>query len=279
MHYKDDIYVMSYRAIKYKIYDGKNYHPWKIWDNGYKIFEEQEKKMNSTKKIITKKKKFYSIKFREPFGKDEFVHLSNTTNTNIPEDMIEYDSTGIIILKIRYTTKIEWEPLLWNDNIFGNQMNQDARLSDIGGSYYITYNGFIKTDDGKEQIKMFYRKFIINLEEKFIYMFPEMSLLPSNIERNVEKNCVLDTNGNVLYLIQGKFVMITSDGDVIENKPRILQELLDYIELGKIEELKALFTAAKDGGNPIDVNAPVDGEFLLKNFLFACILNIRIYIL
>lgn len=40
-------------------------------------------------------------------------------------------------------------------------------------------------------------------------------------------------------------------------------QLLDYIKLGKIKELKDLFAKAKAEGNPIDVNAPVDGEFLL----------------
>lgn len=47
------------------------------------------------------------------------------------------------------------------------------------------------------------------------------------------------------------------------------QELLNYIELGKITELKALFAKAKDDGNPIDVNAAVDGEFLLIRALRA----------
>jgi ankyrin repeat protein len=48
-----------------------------------------------------------------------------------------------------------------------------------------------------------------------------------------------------------------------------LQELLHYIENGKIANLEALFAKAKADGNPIDVNAPVDGEFLLIRALRA----------
>ena len=48
-----------------------------------------------------------------------------------------------------------------------------------------------------------------------------------------------------------------------------LKELLRYIENGKIANLEALFAQAKADGNPIDVNAAVDGEFLLIRALRA----------
>ena len=43
MHLKDNFFISTYRVIKYNIPDGSKLHPWKIWNDGNKIFAKNTK--------------------------------------------------------------------------------------------------------------------------------------------------------------------------------------------------------------------------------------------
>lgn len=192
LHYKDDLYLMAFRRIQYKIPSGKGYHPWKIWDNGYKFLYEDPHR-------IERKKGYGRRKYRQRFSADAFRLFWD----HHPEpDLIhveEFDSTGIAFLS--YNHREGWKVLKMRENLFGTDMNQDARLHKTDNDeLYITYNAFFERQ-GTETVEMIRRRFTIHATE-FIYFYEEEHMLNPNLLhiRPVEKNCVLH-NQNVLYSI------------------------------------------------------------------------------
>src|SRR5579872_4441889 len=72
------ICIMVYRVASYDI--NQPYHPWKIWDNGYKIFMNPEKVINE--------------KYRDILGGPLEVQIRTQ---KLSQKTIEYDSTGLAI--------------------------------------------------------------------------------------------------------------------------------------------------------------------------------------
>ena len=61
------------------------------------------------------------------------------------------------------------------------------------------------------------RKIIINLDKNYIYLGKESDMLDGfTMIKQVEKNCVLDYNENVLYNINGDFIVYDKMKNIIK---------------------------------------------------------------
>ena len=129
----EDLYLVCYRVCKYDI--AVKFHPWKIWDNGYKYFKNPHKVIES--------------KFRNTLG-PSFTSSWSRGCSNLPQDqscyctgpcncLHEYDSTGLALVKF---SKGKFELVHNINNVFGKEMNQDATLSRYGDTIIICYNSF-----------------------------------------------------------------------------------------------------------------------------------------
>jgi predicted GH43/DUF377 family glycosyl hydrolase len=212
-HYKDNIFIMTYRVIKYNVEDDNIYHPWKIWSNGYEIFKKEKSKLMELNEHLNVNTKLYSLaKYRNNLGGDMFIGMKHKYDL-IDEDLYEYDSTGLAILQFKNNT---WSLIYNINNIFAFEMNQDARIYKIDNEFYITYNMFMNIGD-IYHVKMAQRKLDINVESKYIYIYPEVDMLQGINYKNVEKNCILNLNKDVLYNINGTFEYIINNELIIKD--------------------------------------------------------------
>jgi polysaccharide pyruvyl transferase WcaK-like protein len=109
------------------------------------------------------------------------------------------------------------------NNIFGVDMNQDARLCKMqNGDIHITYNGFFIADDSL-LVKMMKRRVIFNDTSNTIYMLPEEDLLPADC-KSVEKNCVSFTHDIVLYHIQNG-LSVYQKGNLVHHESKLMHDL------------------------------------------------------
>lgn len=203
IHYKDNIFLMSYRVIKYNL--NKTIHPWKFWTDGYKMVQ---KDIIENNEHLADVYKLYNItKYRKKISEDYVVSLDNDID-NINSLLYEFDGTGIVILKYEDGNFIIEKNI---NNIFEKDMNQDARLQYDNDQLWITYNAFfICSENNKLMVDMCKRQLFIN--NNFIYMAPEQHLFNFD-HKLVEKNCTLH-NSHVLYEINKNFTVY----DNINNK-------------------------------------------------------------
>lgn len=210
MHWKDDLFIVAYRSIVYRISKEKNtkslwMHPWKIWDNGYKYYHDDPDRLYYLKFPRSSSfRKPGHDKYRKTPGlsPDFFINFSSDNNRRLSDifhdyNEIEIDTTSIAILQ--YTSD-EWHVKRSYPFMFENEMNHDARLHRFGDSFFISYNAYFF--DKQEVVRMMYRPFIIYEEEEVpvMYFFEERPMIDSNIARDVEKNCVF-IGDDVLYSI------------------------------------------------------------------------------
>src|SRR5271155_2157147 len=84
--YGDNLYLCVYRVCKYDV--NMAYHPWKIWDNGYKFFPDSQAVMG--------------IKYRKPEKQNgpEIVHtIQAKDGKDRSPQTPEFDSTGLCLLR------------------------------------------------------------------------------------------------------------------------------------------------------------------------------------
>src|ERR1700744_687721 len=168
-----DLFLISYRIASYDI--SGIYHPWKIWDNGYKFFKNAHEAMTT--------------KYRNRLG-GTIVHALKSCP--IVQKYSEYDSTGLAIASFDNGFKIIHNIA----NLFPDEMNQDAKLMICEGILTIIYNTFEDTG-----IKLRYRNIII--KDKKIFLSAEKYLF-NHIYRNIEKHCAYGDDRNIIYYSTGK---------------------------------------------------------------------------
>jgi hypothetical protein len=219
LHFKDNIFLMSYRTIKYNL--GVKIHPWSFWINRYKLLQNREIEKNKHFEDIYKLYDTNKYRYGLGLNHDNIIILDNNLSiSHISEVLEEFDGTGLAILE--YNEDLDDFTVKYNmNNIFGNEMNQDARLQYSNGEIWITYNVFLSNDQGL-RVELFKRKLYIDLDAKFIYMTPESYLL-HNKHNLVEKNCTIH-NDNVLYEIHHNFVVHRDNGDIFLGNNDIIKK-------------------------------------------------------
>jgi len=221
IHYQDNIFIMVYRNIIYNI--NELTHPWKFWNDSYKIMLKYNPDIVKNNQHLNVNLKLFNLnKYRNYLAKDHFVKLfkfKDNTIFNNDENAIEFDSTGLCILEyiddqfyVKYNV----------NNIFDNNMNQDTRIYKFNNDIWLTYNSFININN-KLHVKMIKRKLDFNLNDKFIFLYPEHELLSIN-HKTVEKNCILLENNDVLYNINKQFIYQTKNSKIIK-----YSNILDHI--------------------------------------------------
>src|ERR1044071_9621718 len=169
VHLKENIYVLVYRVVQYDI--PIEYHPWKIWDGGYKYFDNSLQVMQK--------------KYRTDYGGERIIRIEDR---NYIELSSEFDSTGIAFLKF---DGHKFSVVHNVNNIFGKEMNQDARIIKIGSEYVISYNVFEIKED-KTYVRHRYR--YIELPD----------LRKSSVRQNIEN--VLPTRFSDVHSDRGEFI-------------------------------------------------------------------------
>jgi predicted GH43/DUF377 family glycosyl hydrolase len=223
LHYKDNIFIMPYRVIKFNSLDQKEYHPWKIWLDGYRLLQEQKNKLLQTNAHLNVNTKLFTASYRMKFEFDKFINI-NLKNM-IDDNLDQFDGTGLAIMEF---INNEWIIKYNINNIFENETNHDTRICRVGNDIYVTYNMFLQSEHICH-VKMIRRKLQLNLEEEYLYLYPEEDLLKtldkSFNSSKIEKNCVIDPNNNVLFSIDGSFKILTPDILIIKQCP-IISELI-----------------------------------------------------
>ena len=222
----DNHYIMVYRHIIYTT--ESKIHPWSAWCKSYDV--TQKSIIEKNKELNVNIKLFNLDKYRESLDIDYFINMISNDclleSENIDKTI---DTTGLCIFtKNNDLNKIQ---MIYNNPKFFNNYNQDSRIYNIDNELYITYNGFFKTESNDLRVKLLYRKIIINFSLDNIYIGEELPLINKkfNIERKVEKNCILDMNKNVLYDINGIFKFIHKDkGLICRNIPNLLDIINFY---------------------------------------------------
>ena len=168
-----DSYLVAYRICHYKV--AGTYHPWKIWDNGYKYFSNPQKIMD--------------LKYRNKLGGKITIDL---TKSGALSALDEHDSTALALFTFDgFKFTLQYNVV----NPFGEERNQDARLCKVGDSLVIVYNCFEKYA-GK--IKGTMRCRALHLSGTMLYMGREEYMF-SHMYKPVEKNCVFTARGDVIY--------------------------------------------------------------------------------
>ena len=196
---KNIICLITYRLASYDVKE--IYHPWKIWDNGYKYFSDSHK--------------VKSDKYRDNLGKEIILNLESK---KLYQSTTEYDSTGLAI----FTFNGNKFNLKYNiANLFENEMNQDTRIYYINNQLYLTYNTFEDINNPKVRIRQ--RK--MNIYKDKIILSSE-SYLFNHIYKNIEKNCVYDHKLRIQYEIKNNYTII--ENNKLINKKFAFNDLINY---------------------------------------------------
>lgn len=208
IHYKDNLFLMSYRVI-YSNCDQK-YHPWKMWYDGDKLFYN----LNTDKFSYN----IFNCKYRN-INNNYIIKKASSFN-NIDLQQKYFDSTGLAVLKYENETF----SIVYNmNNIFDNDMNQDARICKIDSDFYITYNGYINKNSNNNAT-MLYRK--ISFLADVLFLSTEKHMC-DNIGGDIEKNWVFHDQTSILYKINGSFQII--ENNVLKTiNVLLLKQLIDF---------------------------------------------------
>lgn len=226
MHWRDDLFLMTFRRIHYRASTDKNLHPWKIWDNAYKYLYKDPERL-FLRSVSGGIRKHGDLKFKDACSPDVVVSMKHPRWT-VSEDAPEFDSTGMCIVRLDGNGVWTMQSVCYN--LFGKDMAQDARLcSDDVGELYITYNAFFRQDRSTRIMK---RRFIIrDLEDgdSYTYFFEEEPLDILH-PRRIEKNCVMHRN-NILYEFRdGSLVVHTPHGIRMNKDNPVLQHIMSIIK-------------------------------------------------
>jgi hypothetical protein len=207
--YRDSLYLCVYRVCKYDI--NISYHPWKIWDNGYKFFPDSQKVIG--------------MKYRKIGVHTGEINHSIEVGPNAVQDMSpqtpEFDSTGICLLRF---TGDKFELVFNLNNLFNGDMNQDCRIYKVDDKYLLTYNVFesdtkTKTKYVKMKKRTLYIKPHPDSSEQYKLHLTAESYMYNHIYKNVDKNCVY-IDGGVLYEIGKTLDIIANPGTTSQKMVR-----------------------------------------------------------
>ena len=224
MHWKDDLFIVIYRSILYRILKEKNtkslwLHPWKIWDNGYKYYYDDPDRLHRLKFPRSSSfRKPGHDKYRKFTGLSPDFFIKFSADDHRLYDLfshhneIEIDTTSIAILQ--YTSD-EWTVKHSYPLMFQNEMNHDARLHRFGDSFFISYNTYFL--EKGEVVRMMYRPFMVYEEEEtpVMYFLEERPMIHPKIARDVEKNCVF-IGDDVLYSISSGECKIQKENNIYQ---------------------------------------------------------------
>ena len=227
LHWKDNLYIMSYRRIEFHTTVDGVFHPWKLWDNAYKYLYPDPERLYL---CVNSAKRHGDYKFRHRLSPDIVVALdAHPPGGRIPTGLREFDGTGLAIL--RYTPDDptgSWHVVKNILNVFGKDMNQDARLYHgyKPNEFFITYNSFILRKNEK-RVVMMVRRFLIvehGTLPTFLYFYEEEELL-HHPHRSIEKNCIRHANNETLYSISDGRLCIHKDTHVAYPSNPLLEQL------------------------------------------------------
>ncbi len=191
-----DMYIGVYRYIRYNVKE--KLHPWKVWSDGSTKFKEQYPDLFKIKDGIMK----YHIKSESDLILNLNAKKHDSDLKKKIKKIFEYDSTGVFLFQMKQS-KIE---IKYNQEVVFHDMIQDARLSKVNDKIYLTYNGFITNDTNDvNYTKMLYREVYIDIENNKMYFGIEKEML-NNEAKQIEKNCVFNLDGNILYWINGDLI-------------------------------------------------------------------------
>ena len=225
IHYKDNLYIVIYRIIRNKSIE--YIHPWKIWWDSYRRSLRNTELHKKNNHLGVNIKLFDELKYRNHIAYDKFVIIPKSINEDlIDNDFENYDSTGLAIFEM---IDNKWNIYKNINNLFGDELNHDTRITKINDDFYITYNMFHKTDEIMT-VRMMQRKIKINLDNNYIYLSKENDMLENfTLVKSVEKNCILDLKEKILYNINGEFIVYDkNNNNVITNRVNIIDEIINY---------------------------------------------------
>lgn len=199
----DNTYILTYRIAKYNL--PIKCHPWNIWDNGYKKFNNPE--------VVLKNK------YRNYYGSPHQIPFTRSNTNQIPT-IDEYDSTGLAILKF---SDDKFQIVHNFNNIFLNELNQDTRITKIcHGKYRLSYNVYENLGSCK-YLKMRTRELAV--EEDKLYLSEEIEMFRN--KKIIEKNCVYDNKCNILYELYPEFIVMTHK-DMVQTEFTQAKKLVGY---------------------------------------------------
>ncbi|MHB1952921.1 MAG: polysaccharide pyruvyl transferase family protein [Sulfobacillus sp.] len=159
---RGNLFLMPYRLIHYDL--PLSCHPWKAWWEASKLFGQRSAG--------------HEIKHRQSLGLDRVLAFDRFRD-GVDRGFPEYDSTGFALVKIDGAGPRVIRNLT---NLFGNEMNQDARICCSGGRLYLSYNAFVRGS-----VCMLSRKLVFDGEH--VYLGIEEPMDPQRIS-GIEKNWV-----------------------------------------------------------------------------------------
>lgn len=207
-HLKDNIYMMTYRLI----FNDEYKHPWKLWNDS----------TNFKNPIQNTTYKYNYETISSYLSKDYFKYCRYKLNskfvTNFSEkyevnDMAVYDSTGLVIFKIKNPSNYE---ILFNTpTLFKNIWNHDTRIYNLDNKFYFVYNSFLMEGD-KIRCAMLMSQFNIDLSSGDITIFDE-KFINNKVKNNlVEKNWTLLNDKYIQYSIDGEHKIINNHTNKFE---------------------------------------------------------------
>ena len=224
IHWRDNLFLMTFRRMQYKPHGSHVFHPWKIWDNAYKYLYPDPERLFL--RSVTSRVRHGDLKYRQYKSSDMVISLKHPRST-IPADVPEFDSTGICVISVNPDG--QWSVKSVAPNLFGKDMGQDARLCHHDGDFFLTYNAFFR--EGRKTCMMKRRLVVRELPDgdEYLYLFEEEDL-PIRHPRRIEKNCLLH-GPNILYELRGgRFIVHTPDG-ILHGPPNpILDDVLHTLK-------------------------------------------------
>lgn len=200
--HKPDIFFATFRVIYYNL--PVEVKPWGKWWSGEKLFLKYHKNFGRDHDKV-----FTNIKPRPSLGSGITVTLLDDVTSSIPDDTIDYDSTGFAVLQLQddKTFKV----LKHTDCLFPGEMNQDCRIySNTDNTFTLLYNGFICG-----YVCMLQRTMTIDKKTWTVRLSNEMYCDEPN-STSFEKNWSLFNN-----MQPNRYIYSISDGAVVQNGAKI----------------------------------------------------------
>lgn len=232
------LYLVTYRIIRYAV-DTISIHPWKMWYDGYKFVRKHRSDLWSQNAHLMPNVKLYSpYKYRRDMGGD-IVTMFDNTNPVIPDKNIEFDGTGMAIIKLSpdKNNYIAVQDVV--SSLFDKEMNQDCRIQWDADVIKLTYNSFIIRNNSEMSVSMMTRDLFLDETTLTCYLTNE-TFCCENYEnmyaRRVEKNWsyISETNRKsnlFLYKLGKKIQFIdAATGSIFCTKCTPLEKIIDFFK-------------------------------------------------
>lgn len=141
-HLSEDTFLLVYRVIHYDLHADVDVHPWKMWCDATRLISKYRPDMIRNGRVVT------PCKYRRELGADACVAFDGELCV-VRKDAVEMDGTGACLLHIHEDAsrpRVAIGSML--SSVFRDEMNQDCRVQWNAGRLMLTYNGFIRHDEG-----------------------------------------------------------------------------------------------------------------------------------